>query len=65
LERGFNYLSGRAREINYLAVYTEIRVELTSGAQLIVYDMGNSEMPILESGLKINLYIDPKDVVII
>jgi spermidine/putrescine ABC transporter ATP-binding subunit len=65
LKTGFNYLSGRAREINYLGVYTEIRVELTSGTQLVVYDMGNSEMPILESGSKINLYIDPKDVVII
>jgi len=62
---GFNYLSGIIKEINYLGTYSEIRIQLLSGTQLTLFEMMFGEPFSRSVDSKVNLYIDPKDVVII
>ncbi len=64
-EGEFNQLSGVVKEITYQGVYNEIRVELGAGIQLMIYDMTEMEAVVLQAGSRINIYIDPKDIVII
>jgi len=60
-----NHLSGVIKEITYQGVYHEIRVEVQSGIPLMIYEIDESRVASLQAGSKLNLYIDPKDIMII